>query len=277
MYKFIADNVIAFDAEWVPDPDSGRRIYDLPASIPDAEVIERMWVEGGATPEDPRPYLKTVMCRIVSLAAVIRKKSRNGELRLKLHSLPGTGEGVMSEKEIVSRFLEGIGKSKSQIVGFNSINSDLPILLQRGLASGACAPAFCERPPKPWEGVDYFTRYSDFNIDLKDVVGGYGKATPSLHELATVLRIPGKLGTSGGDVAELWENGEIETIVEYNQYDALTTYLVWLRTVFFSGHLTEEEFQEEERALENLLSDLVVKGEGHLVAYLEKWRELRGE
>jgi len=272
MYKFISDNVIAFDAEWVPDPASGRRVYDLPDDLSDAEVVEQMWLEGGATPEDPRPYLKTVLCRIVSVAAVIRKKRKGGELLLNLHSLPGTNEGVMSEYEIISRFLEGVGKIKPQLVGFNSTNADMAILLQRGLACGVTAPAFCNRPNKPWEGLDYFARYGDYNIDLKDIVGGYGKAAPSLHELAAVLGIPGKMGTSGDDVSELWANGDIEHIVKYNQYDALTTYLVWLRTVFFAGQLTLEEYEGEQLALENLLID---SGEQHLAAYSEKWHRLR--
>ena len=234
MYKFIADNVIVFDAEWVPDADSGRRAYSLPLEIPDEEVIEQMYVEGGATPETPRPYLKTILCRVVSIAAVIRKKERNCEPKLILHSLPRIGEGTMDEKTIISRFLDGVGQHRAQIVGFNSTNSDIPILLQRGLACGVSAPKYCKRPPKPWEGVDYFARYGDYSIDLKDIVGGfYGKATPSLHELASVLGIPGKLETSGIEVADLWAKGDIESIVIYNQFDALTTYLIWLRSVYF--------------------------------------------
>jgi hypothetical protein len=50
MYKFIADNVVVFDIEWVPDPASGRRIYKVPDTASDDEVLEVMWREGGATP-----------------------------------------------------------------------------------------------------------------------------------------------------------------------------------------------------------------------------------
>ena len=122
MYKFIANNVIAFDAEWVPDPASGRRVYDFSDDLSDDQVIEQMWLKGGATPEDPKPYLKTVLCRIVSLAAVIRERQNDNSISLKLHSVPRTNEGVLSEHMIISRFLEYIVDLLPQLkpVGFEA-------------------------------------------------------------------------------------------------------------------------------------------------------------
>jgi len=66
MFKTIKSRVWAFDAEWIPDPHAGRLLYDLSDDLPDADVLKHMWKEGGATEEDPTPYLKTVVCRIVS-------------------------------------------------------------------------------------------------------------------------------------------------------------------------------------------------------------------
>ena len=274
MYKFIADNVVVFDIEWVPDPASGRRIYKVPDTASDDEVLEVMWREGGATPEDPRPYLKTVMCRIVSIAAVVRKRVRS-EVRLELVSLPGLHDGAQPEGKIIRQFLEAVGNLGAQLVGFNSSNADLPILFQRALANRVTAPTFCHRPDKPWEGADYFARYSDFNIDLKNEVGGFGKATPSLHELAATLGIPGKLGTNGADVVDLWRSGDFRRIVEYNQFDALSTYLVWLRSAYFSGRLTEDAFVHEEQLLERLLDQEIADGSEHLGVFLDAWKAFR--
>lgn len=103
---------------------------------------------GGATPEDPQPYLKTVMCRIVSIAAVVRKKVRS-DVRLEFVSLPGLKDGVQAEGEIIRRFLEAVGNLGAQLVGFNSSNADLPILYQRALANRVTAPTFCHRPENP--------------------------------------------------------------------------------------------------------------------------------
>ena len=274
MYKFIADNVVVFDVEWVPDPASGRRIYRLPDTASDDEVLEVMWREGGATPEEPRPYLKTVMCRIVSIAAVVRKRVRS-DVKLDLISLPGLHDGEQAEGKIIAKFLEAVGKLEAQLVGFNSMNSDLPILFQRALANRVTAPTFCHRPEKPWEGADYFSRASDFNIDLKNELGGFGKAAPSLNELAASLGIPGKMGINGADVVELWRCGEFRSIVEYNQFDALSTYLVWLRSAYFSGRLTEDAFVREEQLLEALLLREVEGGAEHLGRYLDTWKAFR--
>jgi len=274
MYRFIADNVVVFDVEWVPDPASGRRIYKLPDTVSDDDVFEVMWRECGATPEDPRPYLKTVMCRIVSVAAVVRKRVRS-DVRLDLVTLPGLHDGVQSEGEIIRKFLEAVGTLGAQLVGFNSSNADLPILYQRALVNRVTAPTFCHRPEKPWEGADYFSRYSDFNIDLKNELCGYGKATPSLNELAASLGIPGKLGTDGADVINLWCSGDIRKIIEYNQFDALSTYLVWLRTAHFSGRLTDDAFVREEQLLEACLYQEINDGSEHLTLFLDEWKRFR--
>jgi predicted PolB exonuclease-like 3'-5' exonuclease len=276
MLRFIAPTVMVFDLEWVPDPPAGRRVYNLGEDLPDEEVLKHMWQAAGATEDDPQPYLKTVLCRIVSVAAVIRSRDETGAVSLQLHSLPGTTDGAISEKELIRRFLDGVGRSGAQLVGFNSDNSDLPILLQRGLAHGISVPGFARRPEKPWEGRDYFARSSDWHLDLLSLVGGWGKATPSLHELASVAGIPGKMGTSGDNVVDLWRAGKIREVVEYNQYDALTTYLLWLRTAHFSGLVSTEQFRAEEEQLDALLRDLGATPEGaHLLPWLQRWRTWR--
>ncbi len=102
---------------------------------------------------------------------------------------------------------------------------DLLILLQRAAVCGVTAAGFCARPNKPWEGRDYFARYSDWLVDLKQIYGGWGRSTPSLHEIACAARIPGKIDASGDQVLDLWLNDEISKIVAYNEFDALNTSL----------------------------------------------------
>jgi len=276
--KFVSPEVWAFDLEWVPDPESGRRVYGLPESLDDRAVMEEMWQRGGATAEDPRPFLKTVVCRVVSVSAVIRKRDPQGHLTHTLHSLPPLDEpGPHGEADLLARFMGGIGKHKPQLVGFNSQSADLPILLQRALAHGLSLPEFCHRPDKPWEGVDYFARSGDHHLDLKELFCGRGRATPSLHELATVCGIPGKLHTSALDVADLWLAGDLPRIVQYNECDAITTFLVWLRAALLAGHLTPAAYAQEVADLDALLESKTVGGaHHHLREYLDAWRVLRG-
>src|SRR5262249_19944276 len=137
------------------------------------------------TEENPRPYLKTVLCRVVSIAVVTREECGNGQIELKLRSWPEADKGQQEEGVLIQRFLHGIGKSKPQLVGFNSIQADIVILTQRGVVNGLSLPDFCRRPDKPWAGIDYFGKGSNFNVDLKDALSNWGRAATSLHEVAS--------------------------------------------------------------------------------------------
>ncbi len=277
MFKILHKDVWVFDSEWVPDPLSGRLLHGLPDTMTDEEVVREMWEKGGATEEDPTPFLKTVLCRLISISTVTRTVSA-GETKLRLLSLPRDSKDPVqtSEAHIVKTFLQAIGNYKPQLVGYNSQGSDLRILIQRGIANGIQAEGFCRRPEKPWEGVDYFARGSDFNIDLMNIIGGWGKAAPSLHEMATVSRIPGKIAMDGNQVAPLWLKGGLDEIIAYNEFDALTTYLVWLRMGYFGGFFTPEQYEREQELVLELLTTESEKPERrHLKEYIHEWETLK--
>lgn len=277
MLKFVAPKVWAFDAEWAPDPESGRRVLGLPDDMPDADVVAAMWQAGGATEDDPTPYLKTVLCRIVSVAFVARQAGKDGEVTLTLMSLPREGADAshLTERHLVGSFLGAIGKHKPQLVGYNSEAADIKIFIQRALATGVRVPEFCARPNKPWEGIDYFARGSDWHLDLKTLVSGFGKGSPSLNELAVVCGIPGKLGGMDGEqVPALWLAGELRRIVAYNETDAVTTYLVWLRMAHMAGHFDTEDYARERERVVELLETRAKAGAAHLAEFLDAWRAL---
>ncbi|MFH1571656.1 MAG: 3'-5' exonuclease, partial [Gemmatimonadota bacterium] len=239
-------------------------------------VVAEMWRRGGATEEEPRPYLKTILCRVVSIAAVTRV-AEGGQVRLALRSLPDGavgGTAPRSEAEILARFLDGVGKQKPQLVGFNSVDADLRILVQRAVAHGVAAPEFARRPDKPWEGVDYFAG-GDWHVDLIEVVGGRGRSRPSLHELAVACGIPGKFTGEGAQVVDLWQAGQLGQIIAYNEFDAVTTYLVWLRVVHFAGFLSAEEYGREQDRVAELLQGEATRGRPHLADYLVEWERRR--
>lgn len=263
------DQIWAFDCEWAPDISAGRRLYHLPADIPDDEVLRVMWQEGGATPDDPQPFLKTVLCRIVSIAMVVRKVPADGGAPvLKLVTLPGLDAGqtenpAWDEKRILETFLgRWFATCKPVFVGFNSRNADLHILAQRAIVNGVSAPEFAARvAAKPWQSPD---------VDMMELVGGRTRSYGcSLHEIANLCGIPGKLETTGHDVARLYYGGKRRSIVEYNAFDALTTYLVWLRLELFAGRLTPAAHLEEEARVRALIGEEAAKPHG---AYLETYR-----
>jgi hypothetical protein len=262
--------IFAFDAEWVPDPATGRRVLDLPGDLSDAEVIDRMWAYGGATEAEPRPYLKTILCRVVSIAAVIRTV-KSGEVHHRLYALP-EGPEALPEDDLLRRFLLAIGDRKPQLVGFNSRDSDLPILVQRAMVHRLSIPGL-GRSAEKWAPGDFFDRYGNQHIDLRDITGAWGKASSTLHELATACGIPGKLGTDGKSVIDLWRAGDVAGIVRYNQFDALTTFLVWLRAMTLSGHLSPEQMEAEEAQVRALVQQKALVDPAFNL-YLEAWARL---
>ncbi|MCL1920419.1 MAG: 3'-5' exonuclease [Kiritimatiellaeota bacterium] len=274
MIKSVADEVWAFDCEWVPDILAGRLLYGLPDDVPQSEVLRVMWEQGGATEENPMPFLKTVLCRVVSVATVIRRAPRGGgEAQLFLQALPENPDDdahAQDEAYILRRFLlDGLAARNPQLVGFNSRNADLRILLQRAFTHGIDLKAMGERMnAKPWESRD---------VDLMELISGFGRQhAVSLNEVARLSGIPGKMDVMGEDVCGLWYSGRCREIVNYNCFDALTTYLVWLRTAHVSGHFTQERYRLEQRLVRRLIEDRAQRPDGaFLLAYLDEWRNLK--
>ncbi|HCR48247.1 MAG TPA: hypothetical protein PLL64_05795 [Rhodothermales bacterium] len=314
MIKFIADKLWAFDAEWIPDPVAGRILYKLPAEMPDGEVMQHMWRQAAKSrsliPTEAdialdshnfldygveRPYLKTNICRLVSVSIVIRRKVGDGKAKLYLRSIPDNWSDLAAAKErnIIGKFLGGLENGMEnyderdtfnskgfrkgvQLIGYNSMGADLSIFIQRALIHGLPFKKFNTRPMWAKDGVDYFDDKSAYNIDMQKLVGGFGRSNPSLNELAALSGIPGKMGTDGNDVALLWLDGKLDEIVKYNEYDALTTYLVFLRMAHFAGIFTPQEYEDEQQLVIDLIADLSKQERyTHLIAYQEEWSRLK--
>ena len=276
MLKTIEPCLFSFDLEWIPDPLSAEMLWGVDPSGAHGpeEAMKRLWREGGATEENPQPYLKTVLCRIVSVSGILREVVK-GEVKLKLVTLPANADEDEKSKErtILKQLLKAIGSRKPQLVGYNSHNADVPIIVQRSIVHGLFGQGMGERPNKPWEGVDYFASSGDHNVDLAPMVGRWGQ-TPRLHEIATLSGIPGKVDTEGGFVSDLWLQGKLQKILDYNEFDAITTHLLWARIAHFSGLLSSKAYEEEQALVRNLLDQEIAAGKKHFVRYQEDWDRL---
>lgn len=275
--KTIEPCLFSFDLEWVPDPLSAEILHgvsiDSPQGVEDA--MKKLWQEGGATEEMPQPYLKTVLCRIVSVSGVLREVTKEG-VKLKLVTLPATADDPEKAKEqtILKMLLKAIGSRKPQLVGYNSHNADVPIIVQRSIVHGLFGQGMGERPNKPWEGVDYFASSGDHNVDLAPMLGRWGQ-TPRLHEIACLSGIPGKVDTEGGSVSGLWLNGQLKEILDYNEFDAITTHLVWARVAHFAGLLGDKAYEQEQRLVRALMEVEIENGKKHFERYIAEWDRLR--
>lgn len=275
----IHEPTLFFDLEWVPDAEGAMKLYDLPPETTELEAMQRLWQEtNGYDPVTmPRPFVKYLFSRIVSIAFLSRRTIfRDGEKHAEfgLHSLPKLPLETErpDEGELISRFLYMIGERNPQLVGYNSQESDLQVLIQRGLVNEVRAEKFSARPNKPWEGRDYFdARNSEAHLDLIQKLSR-GAMTPRLNDLAKLCGFPGKMDVNGEQVADLWLEGKLKEIVEYNQIDTLNTYLVWLRIANFTGKLSEEEYVNEQDDFREFLETEAEKEEAqHIARFLEKW------
>lgn len=276
----VPDLVLFFDMEWVPDAAGARRLFDLPEETDELEAMSSLWAH---SPEfdaesNPRPFLKYMFSRIVSIAFLSRKPAYiDGEksVEFTLHSLPELPvEGMPEETPLIERFLYILGKRCPQLVGYNSAASDIQVLIQRGMINEVAAQKFCERPDKPWEGSDYFRRWdNEDHLDMLKLFAGSRGMTPRLDEFAKLCGFPGKIDVKGDQVTDLWLAGDITKIVEYNQIDVLNTYLLWLRLVFFCGKVTEEEYMAEQDTFRFFLESEIQKGRTFISDFLEKWPE----
>ncbi len=281
MIRKIEDFVLAFDCEWIPDPNAARLIRNLPPQTSDEEALKVLFELNGATEENPTPFVRYMHSRVVSIAMVrrvVNPQTQLPEVALLWMPKDFTSVEACTERDIIGKFIAAIGRRKPQVVGFNSRSSDLRLLAQRALALGIPAKGFLARPEKPWTGVDYLGRDNDSAIDLMDcIVGNAGgkSAYLSLHEACTLCGIPGKFDAHGDEVWELHRQGKIDEIVHYNCFDALSTYLLWLRVAFVSGLFDETQYEEEQELLRQHLMELAEKEETAFVAtFLEEWDRL---
>ena len=275
----IQELALFFDLEWVPDANGAKRLFDLPDETTEIEAMQRLWeqAKGYDAETNPRPFLKYMFSRVVSIAFLSRKSVfRDGErvTEFSLNSLPKLPleSDDIDEAAIIDRFLYIVGDRRPQLVGYNSAESDLQVLIQRGLINEVTAPAFNERPGKPWEGPDYFdSRNSEAHFDILKKFSG-GAMTPRLDELAKLCGFPGKIDVKGDQVTDLWLARDLTKIVEYNQIDTLNTYLVWLRVVYFAGQLNEEEYLIEQEQFREFLENETQKPEKAFITdFLDKW------
>ncbi len=275
----IHELALFFDLEWVPDAAGAKRLFDLADETTELEAMQRLWEHSPAYKpiENPRPFLKYMFSRVVSIAFLSRKRvTRDGEraVEFSLNSLPKLPfeSDDVDEAAIIERFLYIVGDRCPQLVGFNSAESDIQVLIQRGIINEVSAPAFCVRPNKPWEGPDYFdARNSEAHLDIVKRFSG-GAMMPKLDEMAKLCGFPGKIDVRGDQVTDLWLAGEITKIVEYNQIDTLNTYLLWLRLVYFAGQIKEEDYIQEQDQFREFLENETNKPEKAFITdFLAKW------
>ncbi len=256
-------NVLVFDIETVPDVVSGRRLYGLDG-LDDAEVANVMFHKRRQETGE-NEFLRLHLQRIVAISAVVR----SGDL-LKVWSL---GDPEAPEEELVRRFFDGIEKFTPNLVSWNGSGFDLPVLHYRAMLHGIPAPRYWETGDEDsaFRWNNYLSRFHWRHIDLMDVLAGYQpRAAAPLHEIATMLGFPGKLGMDGSKVWGSFLAGDIAGIRNYCETDVLNTFLVYLRFEVMRGRMARAQNEEECRLLRDYLAR---EARPHFSEFLAAWRD----
>ncbi|HXG28986.1 MAG TPA: 3'-5' exonuclease [Nevskiales bacterium] len=254
------DTTLAFDIETLPDIEGGRRLYGL-EGLSDAEVAAAMQqLRLQARGSD---FLPHHLQRVAAIACVLR--SSEG---LRVWSL---GKPESDEKELITRFFEGIERYRPTLVSWNGSGFDLPVLHYRALIQGVSAPAYWDtgRHDREAKWNNYLGRYHERHTDVMDVLAAYqARAFAPLDEIAQLLGLPGKLGMDGSRVWESFLAGRIADIRNYCETDALNTYLIYLRFQHLRGLLGDQALAEEQALVRKTLK---AAGQPHLQAFLDAW------
>ena len=102
-----------------------------------------------------------------------------------------------------------------------------------------------------------------------DVISGYqARASARLDELATLMGFPGKLGMDGSKVWDCYRSGDLQSIRNYCETDALNTYLLYLRFELIRGRLTPSGYEAE---CDRVREELARADQPHLAQFLQAW------
>ncbi len=253
-----------FDIETVPDADSGRVWLEMSNSAPDHEVRASMLQHRVEETGGGSSFLKPAFHQVVAVAAAIVDDS--GSLR----RLTALGRIQSPESELVTEFFRIIDEARPRLVGWNSSGFDLTTLVLRAIRHGIAAPVFYQFG-EPYHG--YRKRFDEeSHIDLMDVFSGYGAAPRmSLHEMACMMKIPGKLGVSGKDVMDLYQGNQMKAIRDYCELDVLTTTLIFGSYAHHRQWFTADQKHSFDQSVKTFLAD---HQEPHWQKFTQNWLAL---
>lgn len=146
---------------------------------------------------------------------------------------------------IAENFWRGWEKyRRPTLISFNGRGFDLPLLELAAYRYGISVPAWFNVNAKSFE--QYRNRFNlDAHIDLHELLTNFGttRFTGGLNLAANLIGKPGKMGTTGDMVQDMYDAGQLAEINNYCRCDVLDTYFVFLRTRVLLGELSLDEEQ----------------------------------
>lgn len=261
----MAPPVLVFDIETIPDIAGLRLLRSMDPGLDDVGVWDAEIADRAARGRGD--FMPHHLQRVLVVSCVFR----NAE-SLKVHSLVDREPaGESQEARVIQSFFNLIERHAPQLVSWNGGGFDLPVLQQRGLRHGVCAPTYWEmgEADRDFRHNHYIGRYHLRHVDLMDVLALYQpKANAPLDAMARLCGFPGKLGMDGSQVWPAYREGRRDDIRRYCETDVMNTYLLWCRFQKMRGGLSDTAYDDEIRLVRETVAAI---DEPHWREYLAAW------
>ncbi len=274
--------VLAFDIETIPDPEAGRRLYDLTGD--DRNVVRemvrlRLEETDGRTeyPELPFHRIVAICGAWLDLPALLEQAAPASTTATTtasdpLFKLEILGGDALNERSHLESFLAKITSSPSppRLISWNGNGFDLPVIRYRSMLHGIAAPELY-RSEGEWKWNNYQGRYHDMHVDLMDVLSGYGASRwVGLGKMCDLLQIPSKSFLTK-PIYEHILDGEQELVGEYCKLDCLDTLLVFLVWLVHAGQLEGAQLGEIVAVIREEVETEKYEGWAEIAEGLEGW------
>lgn len=240
--------ILAFDVESIPDVPIVRREFSdiLNEGMTDDEVVER--VEHHLSQTKGNSFLPISCHRIIALSGTLLRPNNAKPVHISTfrHSF-SDNQTTYDEKGALTDFfgkLSGLSPYDTQLVSWNGINFDLPLMILRSLKHLVAAPQFWDKNSQQKRFNNYTTRYHDLHTDLMDKLALHGMGKVSLDSACAVAGIAGKNGMDGSQVYRLYQEGKLNDIAAYCETDTVNTMILYLRYCVMKGSISKSEYQQ---------------------------------
>jgi 3'-5' exonuclease len=261
---------LIFDCEAIADGDLVQKIRYPQETLTPQQAIRRFRDEVLAERNDGKDILPVTYMLPISVA-VAKVDARYHLLDLSTLDAPHYRPSV-----ITKHFWQGwTHYQRPTLVSFNGRGYDLPLLELAAFRYGYSVPFWFNLDDKSFEQAR--NRYNMFaHIDLSDLLSNFGatRLTGGLNLIANLIGKPGKTGTDGSKVQDMYDAGQVHEINDYCRCDVLDTYFVFLRTRVLLGKL---KLDEEQKLVAEAKSWLEARTENvpayaHYLAHWGEWR-----
>ncbi|MBQ4874499.1 MAG: 3'-5' exonuclease [Rickettsiaceae bacterium H1] len=263
-------SILVFDIETIPDTEVCEALTGSQActTLEQREELIKYHLE---ITDGKNPFLRQPFHKIIAISFLHAGLTREGRYECySLEEIKSGGKQNSSEAELIRGFLNLIAKIKPRLISFNGRTFDLPVIKYRAMLHGIQAE-YLYRSGDKWN--NYTQRYSlDWHCDLLEALSDYGaSAKVKMNEVCAALKLPGKIGTEGSQVTQLYDSDKIEEIRNYCETDVINTYLIYLRFTHYQGYIKTTQYNH---CIKELIKQLQREEKEHFDKFYSEWKRV---